>query len=254
MNRVQRGLRRVVRRDAVDGALDRLRLRLDLFPYRAYQPLPWLGLDSATRSDGSESRLAAIMPVLHRVGASSALDVGSNLGWFCLSLASAGIASVGVESSPPAYRTALLATRASKLSNVAQMIIEVAPDNVELLPRADGTLVLSIWHHWVRAYGAAGADQIMQAIWRHTRKALFFDTGELEMPASWGLPEMKPSPEEWIAQYLRRVCEGATVEYLGLHAAFTPEGEPCARNLFTAVRPGAEPDAVGTVSETALRA
>jgi SAM-dependent methyltransferase len=225
-----------VRRESVDGALDRLRLRLDLFPYRAYQPLPWLGLHSATRAHGSESRLAAIKPVVERVGARSVLDLGSNLGWFCLSLASAGIAVVGVESDPSAYRTALLAARKSGLPNVGFLVMEIRPETVDLLPAADGTLMLSIWHHWVRAYGVDVADEIVRSIWARTRKVLLFDTGENEMPASWGLPQMKPTAKEWLAEYLKRTCAGCTVEHLGAHAAFTAEGLPCERNLFAAVR------------------
>ena len=54
LGRPQRLLKAVLpRRASVDRALDRLRLRIDSFPNRIYQPMPWLGIRRATRGEGT---------------------------------------------------------------------------------------------------------------------------------------------------------------------------------------------------------
>jgi hypothetical protein len=70
---------------------------------------------------------------------------------------------------------------------------------------------------------------------------LFFDTGESEMPASYGLPSMTPDARAWLEDYLGRTCGGGRVEHLGRHRAFDPEGGPVERNLFAVVRTAAMP-------------
>src|SRR3954447_6857586 len=102
---------RLIRRDSVDRAIDWMRFRLDTFPRLDYQPLPWLGLERAARSAGTDSRWTAMAAVLDEVNPASALDIGANVGWFTHKLASRGVPVVGVESNPKYYRTALYALR-----------------------------------------------------------------------------------------------------------------------------------------------
>ena len=65
---------------------------------------------------------------------------------------------------------------------------------------------------------------------------MFFDTGENEMPACFGLPAMTPDPRSWLEHYLSDTCPGGEVRHLGRHAAFDADGNPCERNLFAVVR------------------
>jgi hypothetical protein len=65
---------------------------------------------------------------------------------------------------------------------------------------------------------------------------MFFDTGEDEMPPSFGLPEMTPDTRTWLEGYLSSTCAGSEVRHLGTHAAFDADGNPCRRNLFAVVR------------------
>lgn len=233
--------RGLLRRRHVDEPLDRLRFRLDTFPRSGrlntvYQPLPWLGLRSAKRAEGTLSRWAAIARVLDECAPRSALDIGCNRGFFTLSLATRGIPTTGVESDPPAYRTALYAIRKAGVEDAGLLILTVRPGNVHLLPAADAVLFLSLWHHFVREHGLEGATSVLEALWDRTNRVLFFDTGESEMPESYGLPPMTPEPCDWLAGYLARTCTRAAVVHLGQHEAFGPDGNTCLRNLFAVIR------------------
>ena len=109
-------------------------------------------------------------------------------------------------------------------------------DTVELVPPADATVFLSLWHHLVKMQGLRTATDITARLWDGTRKVMFFDTGEDEMDESFDLPEMAPDPRTWIAGYLAETCPDSEVRHLGTHAAFDAAGNPCERNLFAVVR------------------
>jgi hypothetical protein len=232
----------------VNALVDWFRFRLDTFPRSPrfqrivppdHQALPWLDLPGK-RAAGSESRWRAIAPVVDQVEARTALDLGCNVGYFTFELARAGIATVGVESHPTFYRTALYASRRLGLPNVGILVLALAPETVDLLPAADAVLFLALWHHLVRSHGLDEATAILEAVWARTRRVLVFETGEDEMPASYGLPRMTPDSTTWLSGFLARTCEGAEVSHLGMHAAVAPDGTDCERNLFAVVRrPGA---------------
>ena len=225
-------VRRLVRREAVDAVVDRLRFHIDTFPFGTYQPVSSLPGRRATRARGSETRWGAIQPVLEANGVGSAVDIGACEGYFSLMLAEAGVSAIAVEGKPANYRTTLYAVRRSGLANIAVLALVLTPENVEMMPPADCVLCLSIWHHFVRSYGLESATQMLQAIWRKTGVVMFFDTGETEMTPDYGLPEMSPDPRSWLEDYLSRTCAGSRVEHLGLHRAFDPDGGPVERNLF----------------------
>ena len=198
-----RTLRFLLKRRRIDDPIDRIRFLLDTHPRSktmqrvacvSYQPLPWVNLNEAERDEGTLSRWQTIRPWLERTSVRSALDVGCERGFFTLSLASAGIPAIGVENDPPAYRTALYAIRKAEIENAGVLMITITPANIGVLPAADTVLFLSLWHHFVRQHGLEAATAMSSALWERTRKVLFFDTGELEMPESFGLPSMTPSP------------------------------------------------------------
>jgi hypothetical protein len=229
-------LRAVLRRHWIDDGLDRLRLWVDTFPDGVYQPVPTLPLRSATRARGSESRWAAILPVVRRVGPRDAVDIGAAAGYFALELARQGIPTTAIDGDPGAQRTATLAVRRSGLPTVAVVALALDPTNVGLVPPADCVVCLSVWHHFVRDFGIQRATGMLEAIWARTGKVMFFDTGEAEMPASFALPPMVPDARTWLSGYLERTCAGSRIEHLGMHAAFDAEGNPCERNLLAVIR------------------
>lgn len=221
--------------EAVDDLLDRLRFRIDTLPNGLYQPVPGLPARAA-RGAGSESRWAAMRPVINAHGVESAVDVGACEGYFSLMLGAEGVPTIAVENMPSNYRTALLAARKTENRNVGVLALEVTPENVFTLPDADCVLCLSIWHHFVRTHGLSEATEMLEAIWLHTRKVMVFDTGEAEMTSEFRLPEMTPDARSWLTTYLADTCTGSRIEHLGSHRAFDPAGKPCERNLFAVIR------------------
>jgi hypothetical protein len=233
--RVLERLRGVVPREPVDDAFDWVRSRIDSPRSLAYQPLAAASDAGGVRAGGTQSRWRAIAPVTEELGVGTAVDIGCNLGWFSIQLGLAGIPTVGVEGHPPAYRTAIYSARKAGASNVSILAMHVTAENVSLVPHADATLVLAVWHHIVRRQGQPAADTVLATLWRQTRKVLFFETGETgEMPDYYRLPVMEPDPRTWVTRHLAATCTGGNVRHLGLH-----ESSPTwSRSLFAVVREG----------------
>ena len=229
-------LRRLVSRRQLDEWIDLLRLKLDSFPRGRYQPIAALPGRVAKRADGSRSRWQAIEPVVRDLGVRTAVDIGAAEGFFSIQLGELGVTTVALEAAPPNQRTTLLAVRRSRLDNVGLLAFELRDDTVEMVPPADCTIFLSVWHHLVRDNGLELATSLTERVWARTGKVMFFDTGEDEMSPSFGLPKMTPEPRAWLERYLSSTCPGAEVRHLGAHGAFDDDGNPCRRNLFAVVR------------------
>jgi SAM-dependent methyltransferase len=222
-------------RRAVDGLLDRARLRLDRLGLQGYQPMP-MADTGGHRALGTRSRWERISPLIAELQIATALDVGCNSGWFTYQLASAGVATIGVESDPPMTRTAIYVARRARPLPMGILYLHVDASTVKLLPETDCVLFLSVWHHMVRDYGLAAADAILAALWGKTRKVLLFDTGESECIDEFRLPAMVPTPRAWLDAHLGEVCQSAEVRNMGRHAAFAPDGTPCTRELLALMR------------------
>jgi hypothetical protein len=220
----------------LDNAIDLIRLKLDSLPDGIYQPVPGLPVRRAKRATGSTSRWAAMEPVIERLDVRTALDVGANVGYFPIKLASRGVPTVALESEPKYVRTAATAVRRNRLTNVAVMELELRPDTIGLLPATDCTLVLSLWHHLVREQGINTATELLREVWARTGKVMFFDSGEDEMPREFGLPAMDPTPDLWLGNYLQANCSGGRIEHLGRHRAFDAAGLQTDRALFAVIR------------------
>lgn len=223
-------------RRKLDDAIDLVRLKLDALPDGIYQPVPGIPVRKAKRSVGTGSRWAAMEPVVERLEVESAMDVGANVGYFPIKLAKRGIPSVALESDPKSVRTAMTAVRRNQLDNVAVMDLELRPDTLALLPATDCTLLLSVWHHLVRGLGLEAATDLLRGLWARTGKVMFFDSGENEMPESFGLPRMVPTPDVWLTEYLQTTCTGGRIEHLGRHRAFDADGLPTDRALLAVIR------------------
>lgn len=223
-----------------ERVLDPAQFRYDTFPRLSYQPLPALNKEDAKRSDGTVQRWNVIEGKIREAAISSALDIGCQVGYFGFSLASKGITTLGVDRDERALRIAQYAARKTRTDAVAFLNMGVTPKTVVLLPEVDLVLVLSIWHHWVRAYGFESATAMLKRLWEQCRVTMFFETGESEMPAEYDLPAMVPTPREWISSYLGDTCAGAEVTHLGQFKAFSPGGDntrnTVLRNLFQVTR------------------
>lgn len=208
-----------------ERVFDPLQFQYDTFPRLPYQPLPALSKGGARRSDGTVQRWAVIEEQIRGDAITSAMDVGCQVGYFGFELAARDIPTLGVDLEERALRIARYAARKTGADDVGFLNLHVSPKTVDLLPEVDLVLVMSIWHHWVRAYGLEGATSILERLWKQCRVTMFFETGENEMPADYGLPEMVPTPEEWLGTYLQRTCAGAEVVHLGRFKAFAPGGD-----------------------------
>jgi hypothetical protein len=227
-------------RDKVQQTIDALQFRFDVFPTLYYQPLPWLGLKKAKRGAGTEARWAAIESTLNDAPIDSALDIGCNTGYFCFSLASKGIPTLGVDRDDRFLRIAQHVARQLQAHGVGFCKMDLTPDTLRLLPNVDLVLLLSVWHHWVHGYGLEVASEMLAAVWDKSQKMMFFETGEAEMPAEFGLAMLKSSPRRWLEDYLCAMCADAQVVWLGSFKAFAPQGDETQkvvyRNLFQIVR------------------
>lgn len=226
-----------IQRSWVDDRLDDVRFRLDKFPSLDYQPLPWLGIDNAPRATGAASRWKAISKVVDELEPSNAIDVGANVGYYSISLALRGIPVLSIEPEPKFFRTLNYAVRRLGLDHVGCLSLDVNPRTVGLVPETDCMLFLAVWHHMMRVNGFEQATSILCALWKRTKKVMFFETGESEMPESFPLPpEMRDDPAAFLEDFLGRVCEAGRVVSLGSHQAFDPAGNTSYRHLFSIIR------------------
>lgn len=222
-------------------ALDRVAMRIAtrkyllLGPVIAYQNLPWSGITGARRAAGSEARLEAMLESLGDEGTfpGSVLDVGCNVGFFSLSMAQRGLIAFGVDMDATALRVATISSRDLGQNSGPFVPIHMActPDSIPRLPDVDVVICLSVWHHWVRHSGLEIASANLIALWRKTKTAMFFDSGEREMPPHYNLPFGNKRPEEWLEQYLAELLPAANVRPLGRFSAFGPGDHESTANV-----------------------
>ena len=220
----------------ISKILDWIKFKLNTFPKPDYQPIPWLGIERARRSDGVQSRWKIIEQIVEELNVTTAIDIGCNSGYFPIALALKEIKTIGVESDSKYYDTMTYVVRHLKLKNVGMLQWEIGVENCELLPTADCIIFLAVWHHIVKFKGIEAASNMLSKLWNKTGKVLFFETGELEMPTSYKLPRMEPTPQKFLEVYLMKQCANAKIKHLGLHDAFAPDGQKVLRNLFAVIR------------------
>lgn len=227
-------------RTVFQKVIDKFQFVYDVFPHGNYQPMPWVGLNKGKRCTGTIARWQAIEASLTEHDIKSAMDIGCNLGYFCMALSQKGIPVLGIDRESRFIRIAQYASQKFDTPRVALCNMEINIETVGLLPNVDLVLLLSVWHHWVRECGLRVAGQFLSAVWEKSNKVLFFETGETEMTPDFGLSVLGNSPKEWLMNYLSTVCVGSDIVHLGLFKAFAPLGNErrnvVYRNLFKVVR------------------
>lgn len=223
----------------LDRLLDSARFKLDAFPRLNYQPLPWLNMNKARRSAGVFSRWAAIQKLLdeRQLHPTTAMDIGCQAGYFAISLAQRGADVLAIEANSREFRILQYVVRRLGLTDrigTLQWLITLT--TVNMLPDVDCVIFLSVWHHMIREYGMEEATKLLHTLWSKTQQVMFFETGEAEMPANFGLPPMMGQAQPYLTELLTRVCTNAEVVHLGQHAAFGPSGQAATRNLFAVIR------------------
>jgi SAM-dependent methyltransferase len=227
-------------RTTFQKVINEFQFRCDMFPNGDYQPLPWIGINKGQRGEGTIERWKAIEASLSGLSIRSGMDIGCNLGYFCFALAQKGVPMLGVDLDSRYIRIAQYTSDKMGLSTVGLFQMVINNETMQLLPKVDLVLLLSVWHHWVRSYGFDEAGHLLSALWEKCERVLFFETGEIEMSADFGLPAMGDSPQKWLEDYLKNICAGAEIQHLGKFKAFAPLGNEnrniVYRNLFKITR------------------
>lgn len=83
--------------------------------WERYQPAPWADCPNALRAKATEDRWAVIRQELTGLPAGTAVDIGSQIGYFAFRLAELGYLVLGLESNPNSLRAARLIRWASGL-------------------------------------------------------------------------------------------------------------------------------------------
>jgi 2-polyprenyl-3-methyl-5-hydroxy-6-metoxy-1,4-benzoquinol methylase len=185
-------------------------LTADGLGYRQYHPL--YGLEERDREmlpvgrRPVTPRWELIAPRLPESG--SAMDIGSQHGWYVFMLAQHGLVSLGVDQHEPDVRLSQWLALYNGTSKASFIHLDVNPDSVKSLPAVDVVLCMSVFHHWARLHGLAHAEAIMQALADRCRDRMFFETGQPgESDRKWhdDLSFIQPTPEAWSSEFLQRL-------------------------------------------------
>ena len=208
--------------------------RFSPYKFRAYQPMPWIGLKTRKRDESTQQRWQAIEKNLGTLGG-TALDIGSNLGHFVLRLAEKGFFCIGIDMAYGNVKVAQYVQRKAGIENAAFSVMDVTPDNVSRLPAVDVLVFFSVWHHWIVAYGHEKALDMLRIIWGKTRHVMFFETGE---DSEIRLLKITGKPADWVRAQLEQACPGATIRVIGEFDRGAHQQIRQARTLFAVYRQG----------------
>jgi hypothetical protein len=206
--------------------------RFSPYKFRAYQPMPWIGLKTRKRDESTLLRWQAIEQNLDIQGG-TAMDIGSNLGHFVLRLAEKGFYGIGIDMAYGNVKIAQYAQRKAGIENAAFSVMAVTPDNVSLLPTVDVLVFFSVWHHWIGAYGLDIAEEMLRVIWGKTRHVMFFETGEDTEIQRLKITE---KPAVWVRSQLEIACPGARIQVIGEFDRGAHQKIKQARTLFAVYR------------------
>lgn len=206
--------------------------RFSPYKFRAYQPMPWIGLRTRKRDESTQLRWQAIENNLGIEGG-TALDIGSNLGHFVLRLAEKGFFCIGIDMAYGNVKIAQYAQRKAGIENAAFSVMAVTPDNVNRLPAVDVLVFFSVWHHWIVAYGHEQALDMLRVIWGKTRHVMFFETGE---DSEIRLLNITAKPADWVRAQLEQACPDATIRVIGEFDRGAHQQIRQARTLFAVYR------------------
>lgn len=197
-------------------------------PFRASAAPNAAARACADRFEAFSGRLPAGEPL-------SCLDVGCNLGYFTFRMAERGGLCIGLDWGRNEIGLARALASLHKIHNALFAEYTLTEDSARALPEADVVLCLSIYHHWARKLGEAGAGRIMAALAARTRRYLVFETGQHdESEAAWApaLAFMGEDCDAWICRFLTNLGF-ETVECVGRFPTSVSSGR---RGLYVASR------------------
>lgn len=189
-------------------------------------PFPVLNLVNA-RAGGAKGansflRLETIVARMPR-DAKQVIDIGSNNGFFSIALGAQGYDVIGYEPSARFVRAATQICERFGVGNVTFFIKALDPDNSRHVFDGDVSLVLSVYHNWVKQFGFDGANQILTNLWAKTRMTMFFELASTMDNAYIAgfetMPRMGETTEACRAFMETKILgdlPGAQIEFVGL--------------------------------------
>lgn len=93
------------------------------------------------------------------------------------------------------------------MKNVLFVKAMMDPEFVRTMPSFEVVNNLSVFHHWVKAYGADQAQEMMREL-ASKSDMMFFETGQPdEKGTKWAdkLSFMGEEPQSWIERFLREI-------------------------------------------------
>lgn len=218
----------------------RLRFQLlrQLNAIHLYQPIPWLDFDESKRARATYDRWQTIEDVVEHINEpGTAMDLGSQLGYFSLQLAEEDWLCLAVEGRELTHRAAMLIQQAAGITGVSHRNVYLGPDTIDRLPNVDVTIFFSLWHHLCHEYGFEAGKDMLTTVLERTRMVCFFETGQTNEKRTryteWldSLPAMEPDPRTWLSELLRD-CGAVKVASIGQTGTPHLGGQP--RELFAA--------------------
>lgn len=178
---------------------------VDLLPtFKLYQPL-YGSEDTEASVRGCEDRWKAMET--HLNGKGSVLDIGCNIGYFSFKAAEKGHLAFGIEADPIYLSTCNAVKTNKNVENAFFVKGMVTPDFIKSMPSYDVVINLSVFHHWVKAYGADTAQEMMRGLAAHCN-AMVFETGQSnETGTKWAkkLDFMGKDPKKWTKAFLKEI-------------------------------------------------
>lgn len=135
------------------------------------------------------------------------LDIGCNLGYFSFKSAEQGHFSYGVESDHFNITSCNAIKKSTSVKNVIFAKHLIDQEFLSTMPSFDTVINLSVFHHWVKAYGEEGAKKMMRTLAKKCT-CLVFETGQPnEVGSQWPhiLSFMGDNPEKWINDFLKDI-------------------------------------------------
>lgn len=200
--------------------------------FAKYQPLPWIGKGSDKRGESTIARWDAIKREI-TIQNGSAMDIGCNLGFFVLSLAEMGFYAIGIDMDHSFKVISQYVQKKTGSGNSAFSTMQMTPDNIGTLPAVDIVIFLSVWHHWIKAFGYEKAKDMFKTLWKKTNHTLFFESGEDSEVKRLGINE---EPVMWLKREIGEICEGGSIKALGTFDKGTHKKKRQDRTLFAITR------------------
>jgi len=106
------------------------------------------------------------------------MDIGARKCFFSIKSLEYARYVVAVESDSRICRDVVNILYRENMGNILVMNMLITKDNVLLLPHADVTLFLSVYHQWVVEMGEPAAFDLLSALWDKTKKTMFFSMAD----------------------------------------------------------------------------